>query len=341
MTPPQSNTDIIQDGSSPSTSTQESNPTATMPMEAIQFLKQMQTVFDWAKNQHPTNVEATDAHLPSQESFPNPYPSFSDDPQMRVKPQEVEYFPSEDERKLFPAVQQNNSADWFKATTAEEERMDKYRLYPRNNSQKYVPPSLTSSLNCSKQCRETDAILVKHQQRLAHLTRPIDSLVHHGLQIRDPDDELMEAVLAFAQFMREELSYFAGAIHKTRLELVKKDHQIPTMDTGDMLVDPQTLVEQKRAANALAKGLAKDTPTKGKGKPRSQQQQHARSQYRTAQQQQQRPNQRRQQDNDRYSDNDDDRTSYSNKSERDQGKGQSRGQNRGRSKSRHYQTDRK
>ncbi|KAI8346137.1 hypothetical protein B0O80DRAFT_469705, partial [Mortierella sp. GBAus27b] len=274
----------------------------------------------------PTSVPpaaAPSTNIVDKDTYPEQSPSYSDDPQMRPRPVDVEYFPSLEERQLYPEVAQSDSFDWFRFQLPEEERLDQIRVFPKNATQRYSAPPLSSQLRCSKSCREIDAQLVKLQQRAAHLTRPIDALVHQGLAIRDPDDELMEAVLAFSRLMRLQLSDMAGSINELRLQLANKGKQVPYIDNTESLISPHQFQEQAKAARALDKALNGEDKTRGKGKPRQYQYQQGsnyHSQQRYQQQRARKPFNNRRHDND-Y---DDSRSPSRQSDYKEQGNGRSR-----------------
>jgi hypothetical protein len=254
--------------------------------------------------------------------YPEQFPTYAHDPQMRPRPTEVEYFPSKTERQLFPEVVQDNSHEWFRFQLPDEDRLEQIRVFPKNATQRYSAPPLSSQLRCSRNCREIDGHLVKLQQRAAHLTRPIDALVHQGLTIRDPDDELMEAVLSFAQLMRTHLSDMAGTINALRIQLVNKDKQVPHVDNTESLITPQQFQEQAKTARTLDKALNGDDKPKGKGRPRQQQYQQASSAYNSQQSRYQQQRSRKPFNNRRHDFDGDDARSPSRYSEsRDQGNG--------------------
>ncbi|KAF8909822.1 hypothetical protein BGZ58_005974, partial [Dissophora ornata] len=66
----------------------------------------------------------------------------------------------------------------------------------------------------------------------------------------------MEAALRFSNFLRDELTIFAGEITDMRMEFVNKDHKVPTMETGNLLVTPKAFADNAKSARTLAAALA-------------------------------------------------------------------------------------
>ncbi|KAF9100836.1 hypothetical protein BGX27_000229 [Mortierella sp. AM989] len=129
----------------------------------------------------------------------------------------------------------------------------------------YSPPPLSTQLKCSSACKEVDTHLVKLQKQVTKLTRPVDALVHQGLTITSEKDELMEAVLSYAQGMRLQLSDLADTINRLRTDLVDKDKRVYNVDTEDFLITPQQLVGRVKAGKALANAFKENGFDKTEG----------------------------------------------------------------------------
>ncbi|KAF9089583.1 hypothetical protein BGX27_002439, partial [Mortierella sp. AM989] len=199
------------------------------------------------------------------EIFPEQYPTFHHNPQMRPRPVEVEYFPSKKEMRLYPALTQYKTFDFFRFQLTDEQRQQYYCLHPQHATQQYSLPPLSTQLKCSSAWKKVDTYLVKLQKQVAKLTRPVDALIHQGLTIKSEEDELMEAVLSYAQGMRLQLSDLAGTINKLRTDFVDKDKRIYNVVIEDSLITPQQLVERAEAGKALANAFKENDLDKIKG----------------------------------------------------------------------------
>ncbi|KAF8948977.1 hypothetical protein BGZ52_006368 [Haplosporangium bisporale] len=280
-----------------------------------------------------------------EEQFPQRFRTFDDDPQIRIRPADAEYTPNREELALVPALNQQKDSDaWFRATMDEDERRDSYRNYPKHSKQNFDPPTVPQSVTLSKGYKEVDASLVKIQRRVAHLTRPLDSLVHEGLRRFNPDDELMHSVLEYAQFVRQEYSYLAGAITELRTELLEKDRSVPKKEKSTALVQPADLAKRIKDHNSISTTLAKANNNNNHGNNnygshnnRFRNRNNNNNQYSQGQQPNSRGGQHQYRQNSKSGNNNNNNGSNSNRSEY-QGNGQSRGLHRGRSQSRRPQT---
>ncbi|KAG0329383.1 hypothetical protein BG000_000090 [Podila horticola] len=278
-------------------------------------------------------------------TFPQRFRTFDDDPQIRIRPADAEYTPNREELALVPALNQQKDSDaWFRATIDEDERRDSYRNYPKHSKQNFDPPSVPQSVTLSKGYKEVDASLVRIQRRVAHLTRPLDSLVHESLRRFNPEDELMHSVLEYAQFVRQEYSYLAGAITELRTELLEKDRNVPKKEKSNALVQPADLAKRIKDHNSISTTLAKANNNHGNnnnGNHNNNNRFRNRNNNNNQTSQGQQPNSRGgqhqyRQNNSNNGGNNSNGTNF-NRSDY-QGNGQSRGQHRGRSQSRRPQT---
>jgi len=278
-----------------------------------------------------------------EEEFPLRYRTFDNDPQIRIRPVEAEYTPNREELALVPSLnQQKDNDNWYRATIDEDERRDRYRNYPKHAKQNFDPPTIPQTLTLSKGYKDVDASLVKLQRRVAHLTRPLDSLVHEGLRRFNPDDDLMASVLEYADFVRQEYSYLASAIMELRTELIEKDRNVPKKEKSTVLVQPADLAKRIKDHNAITTTLGKannnnnqGNSTNGNHNNKKFRNRHNNNNNQYSSQGQQ-PNNRGGQHS--YRQNGNNFNDGNSNQQGFKGNGQSRGQHRGRSQSRRPQT---
>ncbi|KAF8943203.1 hypothetical protein BGZ52_011861, partial [Haplosporangium bisporale] len=186
------------------------------------------------------------------EQFPPCFRTFDNDPLIRFQPADAKYMPNREELALVPALNQQKESDaWFRAVINKDEHWDSYRNYPKHSKQNFDPPTVPQSVTLSKGYKEVDASLVKIQQQVAHLTRPLNSLVHEGLHRFNPEDELMHLVLEYAQFVHQEYSYLASTITELCTELLEKDRNVPKKEKSTALVQPADLTKWIKDHNSI------------------------------------------------------------------------------------------
>lgn len=187
------------------------------------------------------------------------YPTFDHDPSMRPIPTATEWFPPQETIYHSPLVDQNPDKDdfsFFETLDPDKKDLRKtYAIFPKHAYQKYQPREAASDAHHSKITKEYDAHFANAQKRLAHFTRPLDQLLHHGLQIRDADDELMEAVIEFHRFARQELMYMAGDIHDSRLHFLRKEQNLPQKETVRSILPLKVIAEERKTAYTINKNM--------------------------------------------------------------------------------------
>ncbi|KAG0073846.1 hypothetical protein BGZ93_004680, partial [Podila epicladia] len=156
------------------------------------------------------------------------------------------------------------------------------RRYPKNTRVSYDPPALPSVVQCSSSFKTHDGQLARIQGDIAHLTRPIDQLLHQILSAGDVPEESEVLFVNFANHMREQLELLASKITTVRMDNLRKDKGLPASDTANLLIDPQTFNEEIRTAKALSAAFAPAKSTnsnfnhRGKSGKQDQQQQRSR-----------------------------------------------------------------
>ena len=237
--------------------------------------------FSFARNTSAT--KQYHSSLMSSSSTPNTFPSFNGDElkayiqsavrealgpqptsdQERVRDQQVAppvvtelYTPSAEERERFPAIWPDTPQDFFQGGRSADEWNNVLRPYPKNTRALYDAPALPPVLQCTAAFKSHDSQLAKIQQDLAHLTRPIDAILHQIGTAVDLPAECEELVANFACLMRDRLAALAGKISDVRSENLFKDRGIPTSDSTNLLVDPHAFNERIKTAKALAAAFA-------------------------------------------------------------------------------------
>ena len=107
--------------------------------------------------------------------------------------------------------------------------------------------------------KEYDAHFANTQKRLAHFTHLLDQLLHHSLQIRDANDELMEAVIEFHQFAQQELMYMAGDIHDSCLHFLWKEQNLPQKEMVRSILPLKVIAEECKTAYTINKNMGYHT----------------------------------------------------------------------------------
>ncbi|KAF9154247.1 hypothetical protein BGX20_004716, partial [Mortierella sp. AD010] len=99
--------------------------------------------------------------------------------------------------------------------------------------------------------KDSDDSLIRIQQRLAHLTRPLDYI---RTLAENMDPAAAELIDTFGTFMAEQLQDLASSISKLCIELVQKDGNFPALSSSVRLsLDPQQGADCIKAAKTLAK----------------------------------------------------------------------------------------
>ncbi|KAF9932089.1 hypothetical protein BGZ67_004900 [Mortierella alpina] len=117
--------------------------------------------------------------------------------------------------------------DFFRRTVSADDWYNALRRYPKNTRVSYDPPALPSAVQCSSTFKTHDGQLERIQGDIAHLTRPIDHLLHQVLSVRDLPEESKELLVNFANHMRELLGLLASKITMIRVNNLRKDRGLP------------------------------------------------------------------------------------------------------------------
>lgn len=111
-----------------------------------------------------------------------------------------EYFPTYEELELSPLLDQSADPDDYTFfETRDPDRANRpcnYVSFPFHATQKYEPQLLDMEARHAKLTKEYDTHFVKAQKATAHLTHPLDLLLHQCLQA-ESQHEITEAVISF------------------------------------------------------------------------------------------------------------------------------------------------
>ncbi|KAF9944076.1 hypothetical protein BGZ72_002823 [Mortierella alpina] len=194
------------------------------------------------------------------------------------------YTPSKSEKEKCPGIWPDDPHTFFRRTVSADDWNNSLRRYPKNTRVSYDPPALPSVVQCSSTFKSHDGQLARIQGDIAHVTRPIDQLLHQVLSAGDVPAESEELIVNFANHMREQLELLASKITTVRMDNLRKDKGLPASDTANLLIDPQTFNEEIKAAKSLSAAFAPQKSTssssnfnrRGKSGKQDQQQQRSR-----------------------------------------------------------------
>lgn len=194
------------------------------------------------------------------------------------------YTPSDKERERCPGIWPEDPRVFFRRTVSADDWNNLLRRYPKNTRVSYDPPALPSVVQCSTTFKAHDGQLARIQGDIAHLTRPIDQLLHQVLSAGDVPEESEELFVNFANHMREQLELLASKITTVRMDNLRKDKGLPASDTANLLIDPQSFNDEIKAAKSLSAAFAPQKSTssssnfnrRGKSGKQDQQQQRSR-----------------------------------------------------------------
>ncbi|KAF9921090.1 hypothetical protein BGZ67_000753, partial [Mortierella alpina] len=192
------------------------------------------------------------------------------------------YTPSARERERCPGIWPEDPRAFFHRPLSAEDWNTQLRRYPKNTRILYDPPPLPAVVQCSSTFKSHDGQLAKLQGDIAHLTRPIDQLIHQVLSANDIPEECEELFINFANHMREQLELFASKVTTIRMDNLRKEKGLPASDSPHLLTDPQSFNEQIKTAKALSAAFAPPKSTssnfnrRGKSGKQDQQQQRSR-----------------------------------------------------------------
>ncbi|KAF9368517.1 hypothetical protein CPC16_005285, partial [Podila verticillata] len=191
------------------------------------------------------------------------YPTFDHDPSMRLIPTATEWFPPQETIFHSPLMDQNPDKDdfsFFKTLDPDKKDLRRtYAIFPKHAYQKYQPREAASDACHSKITKKYDTHFANAQKHLAHFTHPLDQLLHHGLQTRDANDKLMEAIIKFHWFARQELMYMAGDIHDSRLHFLQKEQNLPQKEMVRSILPLKVITEECKTAYTINKNMGYHT----------------------------------------------------------------------------------
>ena len=194
------------------------------------------------------------------------------------------YTPSKNEREKCPAIWPDDPRVFFRRTISADDWNNLLRRYPKNTRVSYDPPALPAVVQCSSTFKAHDGQLARIQGDIAHLTRPIDQLLHQILSADDVSPESEKLLVNFASTMREQLELLASKITTVRMDNLRKDKGLPASDSTNQLIDPQSFNEEIKTAKALSAAFAPQKSSssssnfnrRGKSGKQDQQQQRSR-----------------------------------------------------------------
>lgn len=166
------------------------------------------------------------------------------------------FTPSETERERCPGIWPEDSRSFFRRAISDKDWNDDLRQFPKNTTISYDPPALPNIVQCSATFKSHDSQLSKIQCDIAHLTRPIDALVHRILAADDIPEDCVDLVVQFASSMRDRMEALASRISTVRLENLRKNKGLPASDQSNLLVDPHAFNDEIKTAKALAAAFA-------------------------------------------------------------------------------------
>jgi len=166
------------------------------------------------------------------------------------------YTPSESERERCPDIKMVEPKDFFRRSVSNDDWSNGLRQYPKNTCATYDPPNLPAVAQCPDTIKAHDNQLSRIQCDIAHLTRPIDHLIHLVLSTNDIPEDSEQLFVNFANHMRGQLASLASKITRVRMENIRKSKGIPTSDNSNLLFDPQAFNEEIKTAKALAAAFA-------------------------------------------------------------------------------------
>ncbi|KAG0196464.1 hypothetical protein BGX28_010084 [Mortierella sp. GBA30] len=166
------------------------------------------------------------------------------------------FTPSASERERCPGIWPTDPHDFFRRKVSNDDWSNGLRQYPKNTRVIYDSPVLPAVVQCTNTFKAHDNQLARIQCDIAHLTRPIDHLIHGVLSASDIPDESEELLVSFANLMRDQLEQLASKINTVRTENLRKDRGFSASDTSNQLIDPHTFNEEIKTAKALAAAFA-------------------------------------------------------------------------------------
>jgi len=146
--------------------------------------------------------------------------------------------------------------DFFRRSVSNDDWNNGLRQYPKNTCATYDPPNLPAVAQCPDTIKAHDNQLHKIQCDIAHLTRPIDHLIHLVLSADDIPEDSELLFINFANHMRGQLASLASKITRVRMENIRKNKGIPTSDNSNLLFDPHAFNEEIKTTKALAAAFA-------------------------------------------------------------------------------------
>ncbi|KAF9192276.1 hypothetical protein BGZ51_005845 [Haplosporangium sp. Z 767] len=110
----------------------------------------------------------------------------------------------------------------FKNDVTDEEYLEQFRAYPKNHAMGYDPPKVPSIIHRSTEQKAHNNQLYKIQQRITHLTRPVDLFLHQVWSLEDREqlnaEEMVELCSTFAILIRKQLAGRVGTVNENPQE---------------------------------------------------------------------------------------------------------------------------
>ncbi|KAF9017655.1 hypothetical protein BGZ52_004917 [Haplosporangium bisporale] len=321
-----------------SSTTSSSGATSTSPpnitLSTDQFRILVQSLLQEARDQPATQPPV---QVPRREDIDHrdDFPSYGHDHAIRDRPTAKDYFPTLQELEFSPLLDQSTDPEDFSFfETRDPDRVNRttnYAVFPFHATQKYAPRPLATDARHSKLTKEVDSHFVKAQKGTAHLTRPLDLLLHQCLQTDDYEEVL------------ELLMYHAAELNESRNHFLRKDRGLPQKETVTPILSLKTIAEERKAFNAINKTMGFNNGNNNNNNNNSNNnnngnwnQNNRNSSQRQGNNQQQRNNFAHNKNSNSFNNNNgNNNRSINTTTHSDQGKGNNRGQSRGRSQSRY------
>ncbi|KAF9176285.1 hypothetical protein BGZ50_001140, partial [Haplosporangium sp. Z 11] len=185
--------------------------------------------------------------------------SSSSDPQIQEQRPIAFFHPSEAEALRYPPIKPSDPLCIFKNDVPDEEYLEQFRAYPKNYAMGYDPPKVPSIIHRSTEQKAHDNQLYKIQQRIAHLTRPVDLFLHQVWSLEDREqldaEEMVELCSTFAILIREQLAAIAGRVGTMRMDNLKATQGANFKQDSLDMVDPQKFQEEIKSIKAITRAF--------------------------------------------------------------------------------------
>lgn len=146
--------------------------------------------------------------------------------------------------------------DFFHQSVLNDNWNNGLHQYPKNTCVTYDPPNLPVVTQCPDTIKAHDNQLHKIQCDIAHLTCPIDHLIHLVLSADDIPEDSELLFINFTNHMHGQLASLASKITRVCMENICKNKGILTSDNLNLLFDPHAFNEEIKTTKALAAAFA-------------------------------------------------------------------------------------